>query len=666
MLFRAAILISLLASPAAAQPQFEDLLKKRHLPRFDDLTTAVASGDLDGDGDVDVVFGGRDSWPASNRLYLNDGTGILVDASAGRLPPSNHPTNALALGDVDSDGDLDLVLAIKTNQNRLFLNDGAGSFVDATATHMPAESILIDSRAVALGDVDGDGDLDLVFGNGAGYGAEQDYLYLNDGAGGFVDATATQMPATREPTESIVLADVDGDSDLDLVSKSGIYAPHLRLLRNDGGGTFSDATSSIQPAIWFRTNDIAVGDVDGDGDNDLVTARWGQNGLYLNDGSGAFTEVGAGPLPASIENTIHVTMSDVEGDGDLDLIFGNNRSTELYLNDGTGHFGDVTAAQMPNSSATTRKMIVVDIDNDADLDLVGAGGQNRLLLNDGTGLFVDATAKFLEGSATGFWELVDVDGDDDTDLIGLGSQTRLYLNDGTGSYVDATGQLPYSSYQAANVAHGDVDGDGDPDLIFAVDGLQNRLYLNDGTGTFENATASNLPIDTNDSRDVALADVDADGDLDALFANGGLQPNLLYENDGTGRFRDVSPWRMPTHFEDSQQFRDALQAVFIDLAQQIIKDGEGASKFVSVVVEGGRDSRECLSVAYIVAESPLVKTALFASDPNWGRILAAVGRAGVDALAVNGVQIYLDDVLIADRGGRAAGYSGRAGAGCDG
>ena len=104
-------------------------------------------------------------------------------------------------------------------------------------------------------------------------------------------------------------------------------------------------------------------------------------------------------------------------------------------------------------------------------------------------------------------------------------------------------------------------------------------------------------------------------------------------------------------------FNTQLNQLFISLAQQIIQDGEGATKFVAVEVSGGKDSAESLAVAYTVAESPLVKTALFASDPNWGRILAAIGRAGVSDLNVDEIQVYLDDVLIAEKGGRAESYS---------
>ncbi|GAB3371888.1 bifunctional glutamate N-acetyltransferase/amino-acid acetyltransferase ArgJ [Spongiibacter taiwanensis] len=107
---------------------------------------------------------------------------------------------------------------------------------------------------------------------------------------------------------------------------------------------------------------------------------------------------------------------------------------------------------------------------------------------------------------------------------------------------------------------------------------------------------------------------------------------------------------------------EAIREVFIHLAQAIVRDGEGATKFVSVVVDGAGTTEEALKVGYAVAESPLVKTALFASDPNWGRILAAIGRAGVSGLDVSQIDVHLGDVLIAERGGRAASYTEAAGA----
>jgi len=93
-----------------------------------------------------------------------------------------------------------------------------------------------------------------------------------------------------------------------------------------------------------------------------------------------------------------------------------------------------------------------------------------------------------------------------------------------------------------------------------------------------------------------------------------------------------------------------------ELAHAIVRDGEGATKFISIRVEGGRDSAECLKAAYAVAHSPLVKTAFFASDPNLGRILAAVGYAGIDDLDVGGIDLWLGDVHVVTRGGRHPDY----------
>ncbi|MCE7914199.1 MAG: bifunctional glutamate N-acetyltransferase/amino-acid acetyltransferase ArgJ [Nitrosomonas sp. PRO4] len=102
--------------------------------------------------------------------------------------------------------------------------------------------------------------------------------------------------------------------------------------------------------------------------------------------------------------------------------------------------------------------------------------------------------------------------------------------------------------------------------------------------------------------------------------------------------------------------QEAVTAVAADLAKMIVRDGEGATKFITVQVDAGKNSAECIKVAYAIAHSPLIKTAFFASDPNLGRILAAIGYAGIDDLDVSGIQLYLDDILVAEHGGRASRY----------
>ncbi len=110
------------------------------------------------------------------------------------------------------------------------------------------------------------------------------------------------------------------------------------------------------------------------------------------------------------------------------------------------------------------------------------------------------------------------------------------------------------------------------------------------------------------------------------------------------------------------EVKAAIIAVSVELAQAIVRDGEGATKFITVAVQGGKDVEECRKVGYAIGHSPLVKTAFFASDPNLGRILAAVGYAGINDLDVDGVRVWLDDVLVAEKGGRASAYKEEDGA----
>ena len=113
---------------------------------------------------------------------------------------------------------------------------------------------------------------------------------------------------------------------------------------------------------------------------------------------------------------------------------------------------------------------------------------------------------------------------------------------------------------------------------------------------------------------------------------------------------------------EAQLVFSKLKEAFQILAQAIVRDGEGATKFVTIEVGGAASQKEALDVAYTVAHSPLVKTAMFASDANWGRILAAVGRSGVQNFDLDKVQIYLDDVQIVEDGGRREAYTEADGA----
>jgi glutamate N-acetyltransferase / amino-acid N-acetyltransferase len=139
-----------------------------------------------------------------------------------------------------------------------------------------------------------------------------------------------------------------------------------------------------------------------------------------------------------------------------------------------------------------------------------------------------------------------------------------------------------------------------------------------------------------------------------ITVDGDTSTNDAFILMGTG-FAGNRPITDKESFEYAQ-LRDTITEVAVQLAQAIIRDGEGATKFITVQVEGGRSVDECLKAAYAIAHSPLVKTAFFASDPNLGRILAAIGYAGIEGLDVGGLQLFLGDVLVAENGGRASAY----------
>ena len=375
------------ALPVHAQLQFDEL-GGRHMPPDTDLTRVVALGDVDDDGDPDLIFGNSDV-----ALCCFLGTDLL-------------------------------------RTNGLYLNDGTGKFTNVTAARMPKRSNY--AWDVGVGDVDGDGDPDLVFGS-----TGQSLLYLNDGNGTFTDATA-QMPGDTGSTTAIALEDVDGDGDRDVVL--GNYRQQNRLFLNDGNGTFVDSTVPRMPDDNAITYAVALGDVDADGDPDVVFGNAGQNLLYLNDGAGTFTDATALRMPPLLDLTLAVALGDVDADGDPDLVFGSAASSQrnrLYLNDGTGTFTDATMAQMPTGAALTRAVALGDVDGDGDPDLVfgNYGQQNQLLLNNGTGTFTDATARMpVDNDFARSVALGDVDGDGDADPVfgngelGRGEQNQLYLN----------------------------------------------------------------------------------------------------------------------------------------------------------------------------------------------------------------------------------------------
>jgi len=152
----------------------------------------------------------------------------------------------------------------------------------------------------------------------------------------------------------------------------------------------------------------------------------------------------------------------------------------------------------------------------------------------------------------------------------------------------------------------------------------------------------------------AMASRAADASFNSITIDGETSTNDSFVVAATGQ--SAAPAITGINTPDGKTFARALDELAIELAQAIVRDGEGATKFITVRVEAGASVDECRKVAYAIGHSPLVKTAFFASDPNLGRILAAVGYAGIDDLDQGAIDLHLDDVLVVKNGGRHPAY----------
>jgi hypothetical protein len=286
----------------------------------------------------------------------------FVKAPSEHFPTTTDATNSFAVGDVDGDGDPD-VIVVNAGQSFLLLNNGQGQFSDVTGDHLPA--LALTAMAATLGDVDGDGDLDLVMANARG----PNHLLLNDGHGIFTDVTASHLPALTQVSMSAQLGDVEGDGDLDLVLAN--RGSQNRLLLNDGTGVFTDATATHLPSDSALSYDVEFADVDGNRTLDLVVANHGTpNRLLRNNGLGVFTDVTAEQLPMVSGNSMDALFRDIDADGDADLLCtAGTTALRVFLNDGTGRFTDVTATHIPALDAFGIKVLAGDIDSDGDAGL---------------------------------------------------------------------------------------------------------------------------------------------------------------------------------------------------------------------------------------------------------------------------------------------------------
>ena len=349
----------------------------------------VAFLDVDRDGDLDAILA-LESEP--NRLYLNDSKGKFIwkkEAFAGK----NHDSEHVRVADFDKDGITDIIFVAEDDQtHEYYLGKNDGTFIDVS------DRLLGKSEANGLdvGDVNGDGLPDIVIGNSGS--KAQDFLWINnpDNPGHFIDNTTNGLPVAEDQTQAVKLADLNGDGTLDMVI--GNEGPPNRLFFNDGKGKFTERLEKLELPIPLHTRDVLVFDANRDGHADILFVNLTNNGgqwdkdptarLLMNDGKGNFKDETIKRIPAQKLSTYSGTIIDFNHDGFDDIILSAVKTppfeaaqVQSLQNNGKGVFTNVTREVIPGITVSRGwGMAVGDVNRDGVLDIMIGGWGSQVRL----------------------------------------------------------------------------------------------------------------------------------------------------------------------------------------------------------------------------------------------------------------------------------------------
>ena len=445
--------------------------------------------------------------------------------------------NSVFACDIDGDGDNDIISAsFDDNKIAWYENtDGNGSFDFQYVVTTLAEH----ARSVFACDIDGDGDNDII---SASSGDDKIAWYENtDGNGNFGSQQIITTSANN--AHSVYACDIDGDGDNDVLSASWGDNKIAWYENTDGNGIFGSQQVITDSAIGASS--VYSCDIDGDGDNDVLSASAGDNKIawYENNGNGSFGSIQIITTSAMDANSVYAC--DLDGDGDNDVLSASSWDNEIawYENtDGNGNFGSQQV--ITNSAIGASSVYSCDIDGDGDNDVLSASFSDNKIAwyenTDGNGNF--GSQQVITTFATGAVSVYacDIDGNGDNDVLSASwgdYKIAWYENiDGSGDFGEQ--QIIEILYGACSIFAIDIDNDGDNDVLYASPDYELIAWNEntDGNGSF----GSTQFISTLYSgiKSVYACDIDGDNDIDILSASSGYFSRIAwYENvDSNGNF----------------------------------------------------------------------------------------------------------------------------------
>ncbi len=373
----------------------------------------------------------------------------------------------------------------------------------------------------------------------------------------WVDKTSTYLPLTEEWTNRVEVADINNDGLLDLIfANGGNYSEpgvleSSRVFINKGANTrFKEITEQVFANNKYISRVIKVRDINKDGFPDIIvgTTYQTQSQLYIGSENGQFKNVTQIQLPQIKASIGDLELGDVDDDGDLDMVLAdwgagsnmnnNGGRTMLWLNDGNGYFTDATNAQMPEVLIQfSWDLEFFDFDNDFDLDMAISCKRcatSRIFVNDGLGFFED---KRLLPAYTNNYELepLDVDGDGFLDLVTVNDgaivdsksysrREHIFINKAGKRFIDSTAVLWPDSENIGeddnNIVFLDYDSDGDPDFLLSSLTGEDRLLENDGSGKFTLIQPVLKGSPTPLTLSIVLGDINNDNKMDIIMGQG--------------------------------------------------------------------------------------------------------------------------------------------------